>query len=353
MQNSTAIANDMDVLDAFLHAQGINNAQFTPVGEDMAPRRYYRIHADGVEKKLICIGPPDDDPAAHIGHLVRNTVRLSDALIAHGIRVPRVYASDPAQGFALVEDFGDMRMDQAIAAGEISAEDAYNYAAEIARKLAAINDISGLNDYYASHVHAGRSKLVQWYLPILLQRKVDANFVDEYIDIWDAVEAAVEKPRECFSHIDFHLMNLMYLDGHEGVECIGVLDYQGAMRAPYVYDLVNLLDDARRIVPDHIKCSAIDAFTKNMNAKELMLFNAHYAILSAQFHSRCLGQFIELAFMGKGQYLQYLPSLLKQFKADMQAPVLAPLKAWLDAQGMDFDTPLHVDVDAAAKWLKV
>ncbi len=349
MTSMTAITNDMRALEAFLCAEGIVVDQFSSVGEDMAPRRYYRMSGQGAEGKLLCVGPPDNDPSAHIGHLVRNTDRLSKALLRHNIRVPKVFAAAPDHGFVLIEDFGDMRMDLAIAAGKISMEAAYQYAAEIARNMAKIDDIDGLIDYRASHVHAGRSKLAEWYLPILLKRPVSAEFTAEYLHVWDEVEASVAAPRACFSHVDFHLMNLMYLDGASDVDCVGVLDYQGAMHAPYVYDLVNLLDDARRIVPDHIKTAAKQAFTSEMSDDEVALFHAHYAILAAQFHSRCLGQFIELAFKGKPQYLQYLPGLLQQFKADMRAPVLAPVYAWLKAQGMDFDHVVEIDLvnDAA------
>ena len=87
-------------------------------------------------------------------------------------------------------------------------------------------------------------------------------------------------------------------------------------------------------------------FTLDMTQSDKTLFSHHYGVLSAQFHGRCLGQFVQLEFLLKPQYFQYIPTLLQQFKADMDVPILAPIKAWLSAQGMDFAHPLMLDIKA-------
>ena len=331
-------------LTEFLARNDIAAYRYESVGADMAPRQYYRLHVEGREKTIVlCVGPSDNDPSAHPGHLIRNTVRLTKIMEAHGVRVPAVYDAVPEWGFVLLEDFGDMRLDQAIEQGLIDGTEAYGIAAEVSNLIQDITCDDDLPEYYQSHVHAGRSKLVEWYLPLLLKQKTSTAQTEEYLRIWYEVERQASPQKLVFSHIDFHLMNLMYLSDEQGTNRCGVLDFQGAMRASYAYDLVNLLGDARRLVDPAIVTESKARFTANMNDEERLVFEDHYAILSAQFHSRCLGQFLELAFKGKGQYLQYIPDLLKQFKADMDTPLLKPVKDWLDAQGMDFDHPITMD----------
>jgi aminoglycoside/choline kinase family phosphotransferase len=331
---------DNSRLSAFLSKNNIQDYTAAPIGEDMAPRRYYRLAVKGRDAAVIlCLSPADSAPDAHPGHLIVNTVKLSRHLAAQGVRVPQVYDADGDAGFVLLEDFGDVRFDQAIASGQIDAADAYRLAAQASKNIQRIADIDTLPDYYKSHVHKARGRVVEWYLPILLKQHSSSQHVDEYLALWDKLEDSLLPQRQVFAHVDFHLMNLMYLPHENGTDQCGVLDFQGAMRAPYVYDLVNLLGDARRVVAPDIKAKAKADFTTDMSAGEKGDFDNHYAVLSAQFHGRCLGQFIQLAFLGKPQYIQYIPVLLQQFKDDMNTPILAPIKSWLSAQGMDFDTP--------------
>jgi len=338
--------SDNQPLSDFLFKNDIYDYDARPVGEDMAPRRYYRLNVKGRSDTLIlCISPADHDAAAHPGHLIVNTMKLSQLLAANGVRVPTIYDADADQGFVLLEDFGELRFDQAIAQGEVAALDAYVLAANTSQKLQQITDIDGLPDYYQSHVHQARGRVVQWYLPLLLRQPTSQADAAAFLQQWDDVEADLPAQRQVFSHVDFHLMNLMYLADEKGTGQCGVLDFQGAMRASYVYDLVNLLGDARRLVAPEIKADILARFMADMSAAEKAVFQDHYNVLSAQFHGRCLGQFVQLAFMGKPQYLQYIPIVLRQFKDDMDAPILAPIKAWLDAHGMDFSHPITVDVE--------
>jgi len=46
---------------------------------------------------------------------------------------------------------------------------------------------------------------------------------------------------------DYHVANLMLLPEREGVRQAGLLDFQDAYQGPVTYDLVSLLEDARRM----------------------------------------------------------------------------------------------------------
>jgi aminoglycoside/choline kinase family phosphotransferase len=347
MNHRLNLFNDSDSarLSDFLAKNSITDYKVEPIGEDMAPRRYYRLKASGIDAPIIlCVSVPDAHPDAHPGSLIKNTISISRQLAAQGIKAPHVIDADPEQGFVLLDDFGDIRFDQAIKRGLLNKEEAYCLAAEVSQKIQNLTPLDTLPNYYESYVHTARGRLVEWYLPIASQQRQDPALIAEYLALWDQVEQSAAPQKLVFSHIDFHLMNLMYLPDEEGTDRCGVLDFQGAMKASYAYDLVNLLGDARRLVDPALKAQIIDGFTADMSADERRDFDDHYAILSAQFHSRCLGQFIQLAFMGKPQYLDYIPGLLQQFKADMDAPILKPIYEWLLAHNMDFDKAVQVDM---------
>src|SRR6202035_4599548 len=54
-----------------------------------------------------------------------------------------------------------------------------------------------------------------------------------------------------FVHRDFHAQNLFWLPARAGVARVGVIDFQDAVAGNRSYDLISLLEDARRdVAPD-------------------------------------------------------------------------------------------------------
>ena len=52
---------------------------------------------------------------------------------------------------------------------------------------------------------------------------------------------------------DYHAENVMLVQGREGVEHFGLLDFQDALAGHPAYDLASVLEDARRDVPEAIE----------------------------------------------------------------------------------------------------
>ena len=55
---------------------------------------------------------------------------------------------------------------------------------------------------------------------------------------------------------DYHSPNLMWLPEREGLQRVGILDFQDALAGPLAYDLVSLLQDARLDVPEALEAAA-------------------------------------------------------------------------------------------------
>ena len=94
---------------------------------------------------------------------------------------------------------------------------------------------------------------------------------------------------------DYHVANLMRLPGRDGVRQAGLLDFQDAYQGPITYDLVSLLEDARRDVPGHLKERTVAHYLARSPALDRKAFETSMAILAALRHTRVLAIFERLS----------------------------------------------------------
>ena len=123
----------------------------------------------------------------------------------------------------------------------------------------------------------------------------------------------------------------MLLPGRKGVRACGLLDFQDAVCGPASYDLVSLLEDARRDVPPALRAAMTERYLAAFPELDGTCFRRAAAILAAQRNAKIVGLFVRLYQRdGKPGYLAHLPRVWRLLEADLAEPVLAPLRAWLD-----------------------
>jgi N-acetylmuramate 1-kinase len=128
---------------------------------------------------------------------------------------------------------------------------------------------------------------------------------------------------------DFHVDNLMLLPGRTGVAACGLLDFQDAGRGAKAYDLISLIEDARRDIAPALHREMMERYLATLPAFAHGEFRACCAIASAQRHARVIGVFARLAQRdGKPVYLRYLPRLWRLMERALQHEALAPLGDW-------------------------
>lgn len=327
----------------FLDRHGWGEAQISPVGEDCAFRRYVRLKR-GDETVLLMEAVPDGETIATPGHSLHDFVRIGAYLRSIGLHTPQIYEADEKNGYLLLEDFGDVSFKAALAGGADKKE-LYGLAVDVLAHLRAHADAIELPDYYASHVHTGRRRIVDWYIPALRGAGNPDGLAEEYLAVWDGIEKSLPPCPRGFMHIDYHVENLMWLPhAHQLTRC-GLLDFQGAMVGPLPYDLANLLEDARADVPPEVRSAMRARYCVGMNPFEKENFENWYRILATQFHCRVAGQFIRLALKdGKTRYLAHLPRVQGYLREGLEHPVLKPLKSWFSAQKVDFSTVPDIGV---------
>lgn len=328
----------------FLSREGWLDAIETHAGDDWALRKFSRL-SKGDKSVVLMQSLPDDHPRATLGHKVEDYVRIANYLRQERFPAPEIIAQDIPHGLLLIEDFGDISLHE-IVRDDVKASSGYYL--DAARLLLRfykelkVGDVS-LPNFFDSAIYKGRRRLVEWYYPAVSGQQASPQMVEEYLSAWREIEAGLPAPVMKFSHADYHPHNLMIKDGQ-----IGLIDFQGAIWAPAPYDLVNLLEDARRMVPEEIKTACLKLFEDNLSADEWQNFKAWYDVLAAQFHARVIGQAVRLAVKeNKTRLLDYVPNLKKYLAKEINAPVLVPLKKFCEAVGLDFasSTALNLSVD--------
>lgn len=323
---------DSQVKDEFLARNGWADAAQSAIGDDWALRRFFRL-SRGNETAILMQSVPDDDPRATRGHKLGDFITISKYLRGLGLKAPRVYAEDIANGLMIVEDFGDISLHEVFLSDDAALETYYLKATDILIELyqkTTANTLD-LKNYFDGHIHAARRFIVDYYLPTITKEAANDEMVVRYLAVWDDIEKTLPPVAFRFIHADYHPHNLMITEGE-----IGLIDFQGALWGPAPYDLVNLLEDARRLVPADIKHACKARYLAALPENEREGFEAWYIVLAAQFHCRVIGQAIKLAGEGKPRLLDYVPVLESHLKQDLQSPILRPLAMFLADSGLDF-----------------
>jgi aminoglycoside/choline kinase family phosphotransferase len=144
-----------------------------------------------------------------------------------------------------------------------------------------------------------------------------------------ALRAHADGPRVLVLR-DFHAENLLWLPGRAGLARVGLLDFQLGQLGQPGYDLVSLLQDARRDVAAETEAAMIARFVTATGVMPAA-FAAHYAVLGAQRALRILGIFARLCLVaGKPGYVALIPRVWGQLQRNLAHPALADLRAVCD-----------------------
>jgi len=321
----TAAARDAAIAD-FLAAAGWTGIAPSSLAGDASFRRYYRLD-DGTRRVVLMDAPPPVED-------VRPYVAVADILRGLGLSAPQIYAEDSARGFLLIEDFGDDSYTRLLTRG---ADEATLYALAIDTLIAlhlavAAEGLPALPPYDDERLLTEAALLVDWYAPSVLGTALPAAAREDYLARWRDVLPQAMVPGGTLVLRDYHVDNLMLLPGRSGVEGCGLLDFQDAVLGPASYDLVSLLEDARRDVPSALGAAMTERYLAAFPGLDRAMFERSAAILAVQRNCKILGIFTRLWRRdGKPGYLTHIGRVWRLIEADMRRePVLAPIADWLE-----------------------
>lgn len=302
--------------EAFLNKAGWVGATIEPLPGDASFRRYFRVRRSTGTAMLMYAPPPNEDPEPFI--------RAAKWLEGNGMRAPIIWAEQAADGFVLLEDFGEVRMREYLDAWPQDEEDIYTVAIDALIKLRALPPGPFTNYSLAEYQREARL-FAEWYVPAA-GLIIDGR---SWTSAWDEVIApllARQRPGTTVMR-DYHAENVMLVGG---LEKQGLLDFQDALVGHAAYDLVSLLQDARRDVSPELEAKMLDYYLAKTGEGDE--FRADYARLGAQRNAKIVGIFVRLWKRdGKPRYLDYIPRVWAALERDLAHPALAPVRAWFDA----------------------
>jgi N-acetylmuramate 1-kinase len=308
----------------FLATAGWGGVPYRALAGDASFRRYHRLVTGERRAVLMDAPPPHED--------VRPFMARAQLLIGLGFSAPRILAGDEALGLLLIEDFGDDTYTRLIAAGREELP-LYALAVDVLTALHRTFSGDGTNVplYDEPRLLTEAALLVDWYLPAISGRPTPPDLREEYLGLWRALLPVAQGAPESLVLRDYHVDNLMLLPDRHGIAACGLLDFQDAVIGPTSYDLVSLLEDARRDVPAAVSEAMRARYLAAFPALDRDAFLASYAVLGAQRNCKIIGIFTRLCVRdGKPAYLVHIPRVWRLIEQALGNPVLAPLAAWLD-----------------------
>jgi len=316
---ATRSSRPFDRLELARHwlAETLGDTDFSlqKASADASFRQYWRVYHRGQSRILMDAPPQHED--------CRPFLQVAKILRAAGVHVPAVYAQNLAEGFLLLEDFGnrdylkalkesDSAHDQNANAVSPAVQSLYGDAMAALLKIQTVTESQGIPAYSHEKLLEEMSLFRDWFLLQHLdaslnptQERVLTNAFE-----WLALSAG-EQPRT-FVHRDFHSRNLMQVRHNNP----GVLDFQDAVTGPVIYDLVSLLRDCYIKWPaeqvrqwsQHYRLQWQDASGESIDEEQ---WQRWFDLMGAQRHLKAIGIFCRLNYRdGKPGYLRDIPRTL-------------------------------------------
>ncbi len=344
----------------FLAEHGLADARRETMAGDASTRLYERLHL-GEGKTLILMdqppaaesepAPPDATPEERAAKGYNALARLAagrvDAFVAvarylkgRGFSAPEIIAFDAPSGLAVLEDLGDDLYATLIAAG---ADPSPLYEAAVDLQVAlhaepppAVLKTEGASWALSAYDDLALKTYTELFLDWWPKYAKLPPFPDEARLDWDGLVAPIrqiaEKNAVVFAHRDFHAENLIWLPERQGLARVGLLDFQDAVKAHPAWDLLHLLQDARRDVPPELEAAMLDRYLAARPDLDPERFRSDYRALATLNAARILGPIFarQVVFFGRPKYVAFMPRTWRYLERNLAHPDLEGLRAWFD-----------------------
>lgn len=271
----------------FLIDAGWSGAEQAIIAGDLSSRSYQRLSRDGQRGVLMDAGRDVSS--------VSSFLEISAWLTKNGYSAPNPIAQAQSKGLLLLDDFGDQQLsahpdvDELMGLclkllADIRTKAPPNLPCPSAYELVEMTQL-------AEHYPGADATVLSGFRKVLL----------------GCIESVTSGVQPTVSLRDFHADNIMWLGDKDGIQRLGLLDFQDAFLVHPVYDLVSLLTDARRDVSRSVRQSLIVEYAQ-ITGDDLEELQKAFAIFSVQRNLRILGIFTRAALeLGKPHHVPNLP----------------------------------------------
>lgn len=313
-------------ITAFLTQHGWDSAERHTLAGDASFRRYHRLHRStnsSSNRAMLMDAPPPEN--------IRPFIAVAELLHQQQLSAPAIFGRDETSGLLLLEDFGDDTYTRLLNQG-VAAEPLYALAVDT---LIALHHAKISSDavplYDDTRLSNEVALLTDWYLPAITGNPTPSDVRSEWLNLWSPLFAVARQVPSNLVLRDYHVDNLMRLDGRKGVAACGLLDFQDAVWGPVAYDLVSLLEDARRDVPPALAAAMTARYLAAFPDIDPDKFAAAYAVLGAQRNAKIVGIFTRLSRRdNKHGYLPHIARTWRLLEGDLAHPALSSIRDFLD-----------------------
>lgn len=313
-------------IEMFLESAGWAGAVITALAADASFRRYDRVSLNDRRAVLMDAPPPQED--------TRPFIRVAKYLTQMGFSAPRIMAEDPERGFLLLEDMGDDTYTRVLA-DKGDARTLYALAIDTLIHLhevsAPSNIPAGTPSYDMDALLKEVMLFVDWYLPAITGTPTSPALTTSYETAWRAAFKDIAATNETLVLRDYHVDNLMWLPNRNGTERCGLLDFQDAVVGARAYDVMSLIEDARRDIPDLIREEMISRYLDALPEVSSTALRRDIAILGAGRHAKVIGIFTRLSERdSKSQYLHHVSRVWRLLERDLMHPAMSDVADWFN-----------------------
>lgn len=314
------------LIDSFLALNDWGEGVRSALAGDASFRRYERVIEGPRTAVLMDAPPPEEDTRPFIA-IARHLCKL-------GLSAPEIYATDVDQGLMLLEDLGDETYTRVLANGG-DEETLYRHAVDVLIDLhrRPVTEVvpPGLASYGNGRLLDEAFLITQWTYRAFAGTMPDEATRRQFGDIWLNLFKHVHGGDKTLVLRDYHVDNLLWLPERGGIRSCGLLDFQDAVAGHPAYDLMSLLEDARRDIAGELKTKMMQHYFSAFADRDRASFETVFAVLAAQRHAKVIGIFTRLCQRdGKPDYLVHIPRVWGMLELALDHPALVDMKDWFD-----------------------
>ncbi len=269
-------------------------------------REFFRLA--GLSRTVVVLNQPGG------GREIDSYVEIARLLARHGVGAPEIYAVDRERGIVLMEDLGDVHLEDALStASPAEASSLYSRVLDILVDLeTSVTDSLMREELLGDSIFDEKTLLgeTEYFM---------REFIEGFCPIpvpgsWERerrfLAAALARERRVFMHRDFQSRNIMLTNGR-----LRIVDFQTAHRGPGIYDAASLLKDAYHPVSAPERRALLEAFYEKLRARGapeercFEEFHEAFTLAGVQRNLQALAAFVKLGTrMGKPRFLDSIPS---------------------------------------------
>ncbi len=307
-----------DFIESFLKESGLpaDNYIISPLAGDGSKRLFQRLKPARSEQTYIFMQNfPDDEFLKKENYAY---LKIGNHMRSKGLPLPQIIRHDLERGFFILEDMGDISLQDAALKGSQRVE-LYEEVLQTLLKVQ-IEASYGFDTGWCCQTPFYDAALMRereaWYfrdafLRDYIKTDIDFSILDESFEY---IIAEADKANKGFMlHRDFQSRNIMCRD-----KGIAILDWQGARLGPLAYDLASLLYDPYvDLTQDEIGHLFEVYVSRLMEIKpeEVRSLREYFHCIAVMRLLQALGAYSFLSIrQGKTYFEKYIPVALKSLK---------------------------------------